>query len=77
MDVVTFDAHRQHAQALTPREREGLIQLRAHPALNDCQLLLERLLEAGLKLEQEAVDAETCLNRTIGLDSRPTINSQP
>jgi hypothetical protein len=76
MDVVTFDAHRQHARALTPREREGLMQLRAHPALNDCQLLLERLLEAGLKLEQEAVDAETCLNRTIGLDSRPTINSQ-
>ncbi len=61
MDVATFDAHRKHAQPLGRNEREGLTQLRGRIELADCVPLIERLLEADQKLEQEAVDANLCV----------------
>jgi hypothetical protein len=60
MDVVTFENYRRHAKSLTEKEREGLKQLRAQPALDDCVQLIERLLETNEKLEQEAIDAAIC-----------------
>lgn len=65
MDAATFDAHRKHAQPLAKNEREALTQLRAQPALADCAPLIERLLEAGEKLEQEAVQAPLLGARTL------------
>jgi hypothetical protein len=61
MDVGAFDAHRRHAKPLGPNEREGLKQLRERVELADCVPLIERLLEADQKLEQEAVDANELL----------------
>lgn len=67
MDVETFDAHRKHAQPLAGNEREGLAQLHARVEFADCAPLIERLLEANQKLEQEAVDA----NLAISMARRP------
>jgi len=55
MDVATFERHKAHAQPLTKNDRAALEQLRALPALHDCLPLIEQLLQAGMKLEQEAV----------------------
>jgi len=55
MDVATFEQHRAHAQPLTVNDRRALEQLRTVPELTDCGALIEHLLAAGLKLEQEAV----------------------
>jgi Uncharacterized protein conserved in bacteria C-term(DUF2220) len=57
MDVATFDQYRRGAQPLSGNERRGLMQLRDHPALADCKQLIERLLAANEKLEQEAIEA--------------------
>jgi Uncharacterized protein conserved in bacteria C-term(DUF2220) len=64
MDVATFDLYRRHAQSLSGNERRGLMQLRDHPVLADCEHLIERLLETNEKLEQEAIEASGCA-RTI------------
>jgi hypothetical protein len=37
------------------------LQLRDHPALADCEQLIDRLLETNQKLEQEAVEATLLL----------------
>jgi Uncharacterized protein conserved in bacteria C-term(DUF2220) len=57
MDVATFDLYSRHAQSLSGNERSGLMQLRDHPALADCERLIEHLLETDQKLEQEAIEA--------------------
>jgi len=57
MDAETFEAHRAQAQPLTAGDREALQRLRALPLLSDCVALIDRLLAANLKLEQEAVGA--------------------
>jgi hypothetical protein len=61
MDVTTFDSYRKHAQPLNRNERDALRQLRKQTTLADCASLIERLLEADRKLEQEAVDVSFCL----------------
>jgi hypothetical protein len=60
MDVAAFDQYRRRAQSLSGNERRGLMQLRDHPSLADCQQLIERLLETNEKLEQEAIEASIC-----------------
>jgi hypothetical protein len=57
MDAETLESHRAHAQPLTLNDREALRRLRALPLLSDCARLIDRLLAANLKLEQEAVSA--------------------
>jgi len=59
MNEATFEAHRLHAQPLTSNDRAALERLRALPALSDCVSLMDDLLAANLKLEQEAVSAAT------------------
>jgi Uncharacterized protein conserved in bacteria C-term(DUF2220) len=61
MDVATFDNYLRHAQQLSENERESLMQLRAQPVLADCAELIERLIETSEKLEQEAIDAASCV----------------
>lgn len=56
MDSATFAGHRRSAQPLTARDRDSLAQLRRHPALADCAGLIDALLAAGQKLEQEAIE---------------------
>lgn len=58
MDPATFDAYQQHAQPLTKNDRDGLAKLRALPELADCIPLIDQLLTAGRKLEQEAVSID-------------------
>jgi hypothetical protein len=55
MDQATFEQHRQHAQPLSQQDRKTLKSLRQHPRLADCVPLIDHLLAAGSKLEQEAV----------------------
>lgn len=55
MDAATFAQYRQHAQRLTTRDRAALKHLLRHPLLADCVPLIEHLLAADSKLEQEAV----------------------
>jgi hypothetical protein len=55
MDRATFEQHRQHAQPLSQQDRKTLQSLRQHPCLADCVPLIDHLLAAGSKLEQEAV----------------------
>ncbi len=68
MNPETFEAYVAAAQPLTAGDRESLRELCAHPALHDCAGLIARLLEAGMKLEQEAVPAAAALAMR---DSRP------
>ena len=62
MDPVTFDAHQQYAQPLTKNDRDGLAKLRGLPELADCIPLIDRLLVAGQKLEQEAISIEDMIS---------------
>jgi hypothetical protein len=55
MDRATFEQHRQHAQPLSQQDRKTLKSLRQHPRLADCVPLIDHLLAAGSKLEQEAI----------------------
>jgi hypothetical protein len=55
MDQATFERHCQHAQPLSQQDRKTLKSLRQHPRLADCVPLIDHLLAAGSKLEQEAV----------------------
>lgn len=43
--------------------RRSFTELRTHPALPDCVALVDRLLAAGAKLEQEAVPAAAVTRR--------------
>ena len=61
MDRATFDGYRSYAQALTAHDQANLEKLRSVPQLADCSDLIETLLAAGQKLEQEAVPVETIL----------------
>jgi hypothetical protein len=55
MDQATFEQHRQHAQPLSQQDQKTLKSLRQHPRLADCVPLIDHLLAAGGKLEQEAI----------------------
>lgn len=59
MDTETFASHLAQAQPLTANDCDALQRLRALPILADCIPLVDRLLAANQKLEQEAVSAET------------------
>lgn len=59
MDSDTFERHRQHTQPLSRRDRSVLHQLRQHSHLADCHPVMDHLLAANGKLEQEAVAPET------------------
>lgn len=58
--VSLFAKYQAQAQPLTARELEALRQLRVNPLLSDCAPLIECLLKAKLKLEQEAVMLKDC-----------------
>ena len=61
MDVETFDAFAAAAQPLTVADRASLRELQKHAVLHDCVGLIDRLLAADAKLEQEAVPAAVAL----------------
>lgn len=63
MDSAVFVTHASAAQPLTAGDRENLRELQAHPLLADCTRLIEQLLGAGAKLEQEAVPAAVALRQ--------------
>ncbi len=59
MNAETFNVFRAYAQPLNADDRTILAQLGVLPDLTDCAGLIETLLAAGHKLEQEAVPVET------------------
>lgn len=66
MDHSLFEMYRAFAQPLTTGDRLGLIQLRGSEMLTDLTDVVDALLHANQKLEQEAVSAEAamaCLNK--------------
>lgn len=65
MDPVTFEQFCAHAQKLNAMERDALPQLQAHPLLADCTEVIQHLLAADRKLEQEAVDAESIMRSLV------------
>lgn len=66
MDGATFEAYGASAQLLTGGDRASLVELRADPLLADCIGLVDWLLAAEAKLEQEAVPADVALRRLGG-----------
>lgn len=68
MDEATFTLHRTYARPLSASERGALVELRVAPSLTDCIPLIDALLAANQKLEQEAVNVEyvlTAFNESI------------
>ena len=63
MSPAIFDAYRAFAQPLTPTDLTTLTALRKHAALADCVSLIDTMLVAGKKLEQEAVDIVAVLRQ--------------
>ena len=61
MDPAHFVTAQAHAQALTREDRQALSALRQSPALIDCVPLIDCLLSADQKLEQEAISTATVL----------------
>jgi hypothetical protein len=55
MDRQILDAHIAWARPLTENDRRLLMRLQSRPSLEDEQPVIARMLERGLKLEQEAV----------------------
>ena len=55
MNIETFERYRAYAQPLTPNDKVSLDALVVDPMLADCIAVIRHVLEAGLKLEQEAV----------------------
>jgi hypothetical protein len=55
MDRQILDAHIAWARPLTENDRRLLMRLQGRPSLEDEQPVIARMLEHGLKLEQEAV----------------------
>jgi len=68
MDADTFDRCQTHAQKLNAKERDVLIQLHSHPLLIDCAEVIQSMLAAHRKLEQEAVDAEQIVRLLVDFD---------
>jgi hypothetical protein len=68
MDAEIFVSHQTFARALNARERGRLEILQRDEWLRDCAVLIDTMLAANQKLEQEAVRAETIL-RTLQRDS--------
>ena len=63
MGSAIFDAYRAFAQPLTSTDHTTLTVLREHAALADCVSLIDTMLAAGKKLEQEAVDIVAVLRQ--------------
>lgn len=68
MDADTFTQFQAHAQKLNAKERDVLIQLQAHSLLNDGVEVIQAMLSANRKLEQEAVDAERIVRWLANFD---------
>ncbi len=68
MDPAIFAAHRALAQPLTAADRSALAALRGQAILADCLPLIEALLAAGQKLEQEAVDLRAVLAQIAAVE---------
>jgi hypothetical protein len=67
MDIETFEQRSCYAQPLTSNDRESLGVLLSEPELADCASLLHHLLKENLKLEQEAIDAQSVLGQMSSL----------
>jgi hypothetical protein len=61
MDALTFENHRAYARPLKKGERESLRALQSMSLLGDCVPLMELMLTAGQKLEQEAIRSSEVL----------------
>jgi hypothetical protein len=55
MEADIFERHRAYAQPLSQRERDSLLVLASSSLLHDCFALMDAMLAAGQKLEQEAI----------------------
>ena len=55
MDAATLEAHTRWARPLTENDRHLLARLQGYASLADLRPVIARMLERGLKLEQEAV----------------------
>jgi DNA topoisomerase VI subunit A len=55
MDVAALDAHAHWAQPLTSTDERNLSRLRRRSSLSDVVPLIDHMLSAGIKLEQEAL----------------------
>lgn len=62
MDRCTFERYRTHGQPLASSDPTALAALRVQPLLADCEDLIEALLTANYKLEQEAVSVADVLD---------------
>ncbi|HEY0602039.1 MAG TPA: Wadjet anti-phage system protein JetD domain-containing protein [Herpetosiphonaceae bacterium] len=62
MDRRTVELYRAHGQPLTSGDRAALALLRTQPLLDDCMDLIDALLTADQKLEQEAVSVADVLD---------------
>lgn len=62
MDRRTFELYGAHGQPLTSGDRSALEMLRAQPLLDDCTDLIDALLVADHKLEQEAISISDLLD---------------
>jgi hypothetical protein len=71
MDVAVCDLYLRRSQPLNANEREGLMQLRTVRLLIDCVELIDHLLKTDRKLEQEAIEASSCV-KTLQLKQRTT-----
>lgn len=63
MDTTIFQEHLAFGQTLTKEELNGLRKLRDHTSIKDCVPLIEMMIFAGKKLEQEAVRPSRVLQR--------------
>jgi hypothetical protein len=71
MDLATFEQRLGLSRPLTTGDRHTLALLRRAPELQDCVPLIDKMLTAGLKLEQEAVSVNQVLSQlTAGEESR-------
>jgi hypothetical protein len=55
MDIATFDKYAHLSRPLTQVDTHNLKRLALNTALKDVHLILEHILQCGLKLEQEAI----------------------
>jgi hypothetical protein len=55
MDCDTLEAFAHWAHPLSSNDERNLARLKGHPALEDMVPLIDRMLQRGIKLEQEAV----------------------
>jgi hypothetical protein len=57
MDIPTFEAYAHLSRPLTSRDVRKLKQICTKPELFDVKSIIEHLVQRGLKLEQEAIQA--------------------